>query len=59
MQVANPKAEFYIQDYLQAHGKSLQNMKPGGVPYFNLIDHILTQWPAKERGIKIPGGDRK
>ena len=43
MQV-NPKAEFYMQDYLQAHGKSLQNMKTWGVPYFNLIDHILTQY---------------
>lgn len=43
MQV-NPKAEFFMQDYLKSHGKTLQSMKQWGIPYFNLIDHILTQY---------------
>src|SRR5437868_11863242 len=40
----NPYAETYMQDYLQAHGKYLQQMKPAALPYFNLIDGILTQY---------------
>lgn len=40
----NPYAETYMQDYLQAHGKYLQQMKPTALPYFNLIDGILTQY---------------
>jgi membrane-bound lytic murein transglycosylase D len=40
----NPYAETYMQDYLKAHGKYLQDMKPTALPYFNLIDGILTQY---------------
>lgn len=40
----NPYAETYMQDYLQAHGKYLQQMKATSLPYFNLIDGILTQY---------------
>src|SRR6476620_10350087 len=40
----NPYAETYMQDYLQAHGKFLQQMKPTALPYFNLIDGILSQY---------------
>jgi membrane-bound lytic murein transglycosylase D len=40
----NPYAETYMQDYLQAHGKYLQDMKPTALPYFNLIDGILSQY---------------
>ena len=40
----NPYAETYMQDYLQAHGKYLEKMKPTALPYFNLIDGILTQY---------------
>jgi membrane-bound lytic murein transglycosylase D len=40
----NPYAETYMQDYLQAHGKYLQQMKPVALPYFNLIDGILTRY---------------
>jgi|SRR5690348_7471500 len=40
----NPNAETYMQDYLQAHGRYLQQMKATSVPYFNLIDRILSQY---------------
>ncbi len=40
----NPNAEPYMQDYLQAHGRYLQQMKATSVPYFNLIDGILAQY---------------
>jgi peptidoglycan lytic transglycosylase D len=40
----NPHAETYMQDYLQAHGKYLEQMKKTALPYFNLIDGILTQY---------------
>ena len=40
----NPNAETYMQDYLQAHGKYLEQMKATALPYFNLIDGILTQY---------------
>jgi len=40
----NPNAETYMQDYLQAHGKYLEQMKATAVPYFNLIDGILKQY---------------
>ena len=43
MQV-NPNAESYMQDYLNAHTKSLLQMKSWGQPYFNLIDNILSQY---------------
>lgn len=40
----NPHAESYMQDYLNAHTKSLVQMKSWGQPYFNLIDNILSQY---------------
>ncbi len=40
----NPNAESYMQDYLNAHSKSLLQMKNWGQPYFNLIDNILSQY---------------
>jgi membrane-bound lytic murein transglycosylase D len=40
----NPNAEKYMQDYLRSHSKSLVNMKSWCMPYFNLIDNILTQY---------------
>ena len=40
----NPNAEAYMQDYLRGHGKSLVQMKPRAMPYFNLIDNIFTQY---------------
>ena len=43
MQV-NPNAESFMQDYLNAHSKSLLQMKNWGQPYFNLIDNILSQY---------------
>jgi membrane-bound lytic murein transglycosylase D len=40
----NPSATGFIQDYMQAHGKYLNNMKGWGQPYFNLIESILLQY---------------
>lgn len=40
----NPHAETYMQDYLLAHGKYLTQMKATALPYFNLIDGILSQY---------------
>ena len=40
----NPYAETYMQDYLQAHRKRLEKMKPVALPYFNLIDGILSKY---------------
>jgi membrane-bound lytic murein transglycosylase D len=40
----NPNAESFIQDYLKAHSSSLLQMKGWGMPYFNLIDNVLTQY---------------
>ena len=40
----NPNAESYMQDYLNAHSKGLLQMKSWGLPYFNLIDNILSQY---------------
>lgn len=40
----NPHAELYMQDYLRNHSKSLIKMKSWGIPYFNLIDNIFTQY---------------
>lgn len=40
----NPNAESFIQDYMKAHGRHLQNMKGWGQPYFNLIENILQQY---------------
>lgn len=40
----NPNAQGFVQDYLRVHGKGLMRMKTWGLPYFNLIDNILTQY---------------
>jgi len=40
----NPRAELYMQDYLRNHTNSLLKMKTWGLPYFNLIDNIFTQY---------------
>lgn len=40
----NPHAELYMQEYLRTHTNSLVKMKSWGVPYFNLIDNIFTQY---------------
>ncbi|MEO5501085.1 MAG: lytic transglycosylase domain-containing protein [Ginsengibacter sp.] len=40
----NPYAEKYMEDYLQAHTNFLLRLKKTGVPYFNLIDGILSQY---------------
>lgn len=40
----NPYAENFMQDYLRTHSNSLVKMKTWGMPYFNLIDHIFSQY---------------
>lgn len=40
----NPNAESYMQDYLKLHSKGLLKMKDWGMPYFNLIDNIFSQY---------------
>ncbi len=40
----NPHAEGYMQDYLRGHTNSLLKMKTWGIPYFNLIDNIFSQY---------------
>ena len=40
----NPYAESYMQDYLNSHENYLLNLKARSVPYFNLIDGILSQY---------------
>ena len=40
----NPHAELYMQDYLRVHSNHLIKMKSWGMPYFNLIDQIFTQY---------------
>ena len=43
-QQVNPHAETYMQDYLNHHSKYLTGMKSWGMPYFNLIDNIFSQY---------------
>ncbi|WP_205756008.1 lytic transglycosylase domain-containing protein [Lacibacter luteus] len=40
----HPQAWGFIQDYLDRYGKNLQKMKSWGIPYFTLIDNVLTQY---------------
>ena len=40
----NPMAEGYMQGYLRSHKSFLTKMKSWGIPYFNLIDNILSQY---------------
>jgi peptidoglycan lytic transglycosylase D len=40
----NPNAEPFIKDYLEAHRQSMELMKTKDIPYFNLIDGILSKY---------------
>lgn len=40
----NPKTEWFMQDYLKRHEKNLTELKNYGLPYFHLIDNVLTQY---------------
>lgn len=40
----NPHAELYMQDYLRKHTGQLEKMRSWGVPYFNLIDQVFSQY---------------
>lgn len=40
----HPQAWGFIQDFLAGNGKSLDKMKSWGLPYFTLIDNVLTQY---------------
>lgn len=40
----NPYAESYMQDYLKENTTYLQGLRKTGVPYFNLIDNILSKY---------------
>ncbi|HMJ48585.1 MAG TPA: lytic transglycosylase domain-containing protein [Ferruginibacter sp.] len=40
----NPQAETYMQDYLRSNSGNLIKMKSWGMPYFNLIDNIFSQY---------------
>lgn len=40
----NPYAENFMQDYLRVHSGGLVKMKSWGIPYFNLIDKIFSQY---------------
>jgi membrane-bound lytic murein transglycosylase D len=38
----NPRAASFVQDYMTRHSKHLQKMKDWALPYFNMIDGVLT-----------------
>ena len=40
----HPEAWGFIQDYLQKHKKNLTQMKSWALPYFNLIENIMSQY---------------
>ena len=40
----NPYAESYMQDYLKENTEYLQGLRKTAVPYFNLIDKILSKY---------------
>lgn len=40
----NPKSEWFMQDYLKRHSKNLLQLKSFGLPYFHLIDNVLSQY---------------
>ena len=40
----SPKAVPFVQEYIRKQGKELTKMKEWGRPYFDLYDHILTQY---------------
>jgi membrane-bound lytic murein transglycosylase D len=39
----NPLAISFVQDYIDKFGKSMEDMKSWGKPYFDMMDGILTQ----------------
>lgn len=40
----NPHAELFMSDYLASHSAGLLKMKTNAIPYFNLIDHIFSEY---------------
>ena len=40
----NPKALSFVQDYMKENWDDLQSIRSWGKPYFNLIEHILTEY---------------
>lgn len=40
----NPRAVSFVQDYIESHAKSLHSMKEWALPYFNMMDGIMTQY---------------
>lgn len=40
----NPKTEWFMQDYVKRHSKQLLELKNYGLPYFHLIDNVLSQY---------------
>jgi membrane-bound lytic murein transglycosylase D len=38
----NPRAISFVQDYMQKNKKSLEKLKGWGLPYFDMIDAVLT-----------------
>ena len=40
----NPHAELFMSDYLTSHSAGLLKMKTYAIPYFNLIDHIFSEY---------------
>src|SRR5947207_11416367 len=38
----NPRAASFVQDYMDRHSARLQKMKGWALPYFNMMDGILT-----------------
>jgi membrane-bound lytic murein transglycosylase D len=39
----NPQAISFVEDYMEKFGKTMEDMKDWGRPYFTMIDAILTQ----------------
>lgn len=40
----NPNAEPFIQDYVRKHARYLCEMRQWGLPYFNLIEQVFSQY---------------
>lgn len=40
----NPNAEPFIQDYVRKHARYLGEMRQWGLPYFNLIEQVFSQY---------------
>ncbi len=39
----NPQAISFVKDYIDYHGRDLAKMKDWAVPYFNMMDQVLTE----------------